>query len=440
MMDDQFNGRTDDDLFADDFEPVSTTTDVVQEEIITDDAASAAKSLPSASPAQESQAPQQAPAPTAPRSLAQSRHATKPAHQPRAHKRSPKPKPATTAAITTNNAAAAAVVPDAEIEGENGASAEIAASPSPTAAAASPTTPTAASPSATANAPTANATTATAAIKPGSNTALADRLASGANPRTKPTETELAAKMAQMRILAAEKTRKFEQAERDSRSHALAYERGMEEARRRREAEAEARRRGDEERRRLDAERAANRERKLRAMGAKESSWDDGKGKGGAGFEDERERRGGFRGANGGVRGVRSGIAGSRFAEREDGPVREFGADDFRGRGRGRGRGGARGGRGGGGRGAFGEGDRPAAHNGHGHGNGNGNGAAHKKENPVPPKPEDFPALPPGKKLDTTTTPASVGLPKLSPLSPDGNSGPIGKWDDEMAALDAKGA
>ena len=45
--------------------------------------------------------------------------------------------------------------------------------------------------------------------------------------------------MEQMRIASAERARKFEQAERDSQSHALAYERGMEELRRRRAEEAE---------------------------------------------------------------------------------------------------------------------------------------------------------------------------------------------------------
>ncbi|KAI0010342.1 hypothetical protein F4779DRAFT_309814 [Xylariaceae sp. FL0662B] len=372
-MDDQFNGRTDDDLFADDYEPVDT--DVTHEETteVINDSAPAAESTPPTSSAQETETPQLAPTTAAPRSLGQSRHA-KPTHQPRPRKHSPKPKPAA--------AAAAASEPE-----------------------------------------DANPPAAVSPAKPGSNTALADRLASGANPRTKLTDTELADKMEKMRILAAEKTRKFEQAERDSRSHALAYERGMEEARRRRAEEAEHRRRGEEERRRMDAERAANRERKLRAMGAKESSWDEGKS-----LEDERERRAGFRGANGGVRGARSGMAGSRFAERDEGPIREFGPDDFRGSGRGRGRGGSRGGRGG--RGAFRNGervDRPAAHN----------GASPQKEAQAqaPPTIDDFPALPSAKKLNTTDNTGEAA--KAFAVSPDATT-PIGKWDDEMAALDAK--
>ncbi len=213
--------------------------------------------------------------------------------------------------------------------------------------------------------------------------------------------------------MSAEKVRKFEQAEQDSRSHALAYEKGMEEARRRRAEEAERRRRGEEERRQMDQERAANRERKLKAMGTREGGWDEGKT-----AEDERDRRG-FRGANGWIRGARN----FRGADGEE-PIREFAPDEFRGRGRGRGRGGSRGGRGG--RGGF--ADRHAA-----------DGASNhlplqKKPEQAPPTADDFPALPPAVKLDTTT---EIAKPIIS-LSPGPNSPPIGKWDDEMAALDAK--
>src|SRR5690606_10674008 len=97
--------------------------------------------------------------------------------------------------------------------------------------------------------------------------------------RTKLTEDELAAKMSRMRLLAAEKARKFEVAERDEREHAAAYARGMEEARKRRAEEAERRKRGEEERRRMEEERERNRERKLKAMGGgnREGNWDEGK-------------------------------------------------------------------------------------------------------------------------------------------------------------------
>ncbi|OTB10055.1 hypothetical protein K445DRAFT_323364 [Daldinia sp. EC12] len=402
-MDDQFNGRTDDDLFADDFEPVET-----QEELPTKNEPSASpvveNQLPPASSEQPTPAPvQPAPTPNAPRSLAQSRHAKQPPpssshHHPRPRKHSPKP----------------AAIDHQQQQGS----------------------PAKSTTSSGAGGGDKKAQAATAKL--GQNTALADRLASGANPRTKLTESELASKMEQMRILNAEKTRRFEQAERDSRSHAIAYEKGMEEARRRRAEEAERRRRGEEERRRMDDERAANRERKLKAMGAKEGgSWDEGKN-----LEDERDRRAGFRGANGGIRGARNngGIAGSRFAERDNDTIpREFGPDDFRGRGRGgRGRGGGstRGG-GRGGRGGFNhDGERGASYKTSGTTTTpNGNKPQPQKAVQTPPTAEDFPALPTAKKPDTANN--ATATTNSSVLPPELNS-PLGKWDDEMAALDAK--
>ncbi|KAI0429365.1 hypothetical protein F5Y09DRAFT_310630 [Xylaria sp. FL1042] len=386
-MDDQFNGRTDDDLFADDFEPIGeTVVEPVPEP--QQQAHAHADSTPAPAPATETQpttiASQPSSAASAPRTLAHSRHA-KPAHQQRPRKHSPKksaPPSASAAKVTTGDASN---------------SPEPSSTATTTATATTTTTPAPISPA-----------------RPGSNTALADRLASGANPRTKLSESELAEKMERMRILSAEKVRKFEQAEQDSRSHALAYEKGMEEARRRRAEEAERRRRGEEERRQMDQERAANRERKLKAMGTREGGWDEGKT-----AEDERDRRG-FRGANGGIRGARN----FRGADGEEPPIREFAPDEFRGRGRGRGRGGSRGGRGG--RGGF--FDRNAAADGASHSQ-----PQQKKPEQTPPTAEDFPALPSAAKLDTTTEPA-----KLISLSPGPNSSLIGKWDDEMAALDAK--
>ncbi|KAI0376431.1 hypothetical protein F5Y04DRAFT_210018 [Hypomontagnella monticulosa] len=401
-MDDQFNGRTDDDLFADDFEPVEAQEEVLP--TVKNDIANTAienHSKPAATT-------ESTPTPHAPRGLNQSRHA-KPAapsshHQPRQRKQSPK-----------------SVAPESQHEAPATA-APVASAPAVAAEKGD---------DATAN----DKKTPVSAAKPGQNTALADRLASGGIPRTKLTETELAAKMQEMRILAAEKARRFEQAERDSRSHAIAYEKGMEEARKRRAEEAERRRRGEEDRRRMDEERAANRERKLRAMGNKEGgNWDEGKT-----AEEEREKRAGFRGANGGIRGVRNsgGLSGSRFADRDtkDAPLREFGPDDFRGRGRGRGRGGSTRGGGRGGRGGFnhdGErgGNKPATQNG---------SLPHqqKKAPQVPPTAEDFPALPTPKKIDITD--ATKDAANAATLSPSLNSPPVGKWDDEMAALDAEG-
>ncbi|KAI1498307.1 hypothetical protein F5X99DRAFT_412205 [Biscogniauxia marginata] len=406
-MDDQFNGRTDDDLFADDFEPVGQDEQISEAAPISEPVVESQTVSPSVPEA--SRPAQLATVHSTPKSLSQSRHA-KPAHQPRPRKHSPKQAPATTTAADSSQ-------PLTTGESHSGIAAVT-------------------TPSTTANtAP--SAASSSSPVRPGSNTALADRLASGANPRTKLTESELAAKMERMRILAAEKTRKFEQAEQDSRSHALAYERGMEEARRRRAEEAERRRKGEEERRRMDEERAANRERKLKAMGAKEGAWDEGKN-----IEEEQSR---FRGANGGVRGARNtaGIAGSRFAssERDDLPVREFSADEFRGKGRGRGRGTSRGGRGGrggassgGGGGGFGDGGRgfkthPQANV--------QNGASKPKDTQVIPTTEDFPALPPlgAQKLDTASKPNDA---ENSVLLPAALQSPLtGKWDDEMEALDA---
>ncbi|KAI1490887.1 hypothetical protein F5X96DRAFT_633931 [Biscogniauxia mediterranea] len=444
-MDDQFNGRTDDDLFADDFEPVGQEEQVVEvtpvpEPVVADTqpqpqpqsqlVAHSAPEAPEAAKPAESTQPAAASIPTstaspaasatppplsAPKTLSQSRHA-KGAHQSRPRKHSPKQAPPTAAPESSQPSTSTAT------ESSHGTGTATATTPTPS--------------STTNN--TATSATSSSPIRPGSNTALADRLASGANPRTKLTDSELAAKMERMRILAAEKTRKFEQAEQDSRSHALAYERGMEEARRRRAEEAERRRKGEEERRRMDEERAANRERKLKAMGAREDGWDEGKNM------DEEPRR--FRGANGGVRGSRHaatgpGIAGSRFAtpDRDDAPVREFSADEFRGRGRGRGRGssrGGRGGRGGGGSSNFHDGDRNSTRAG-GPLATTQNGTSKPKEAQVVPTAEDFPALPSSglEKLDTSRKPNDAAKPAPLPVAL--QSPLTGKWDDEMEELDA---
>jgi hypothetical protein len=273
-------------------------------------------------------------------------------------------------------------------------------------------------------------------------------MGSGANPRTKLTESELADKMEKMRVLSAEKARKFEQAERDEREHAQAYARGMEEARKRRQVEAERRRQGDEDRRRMEDERARNRERKLRAIGTKEGGWDEGK----QADEDDGPRD--FRGANGGVRGVRSlggggGLSSSRYAQTvaddDDAAAGAGGDGRFRGRGRGRGGPRGRGGRGGG----FGSSDRigfdaDTSVNTH------ANGAGARPTKHTAGKPglgsEDFPALPssgvkktddgpapPPPKVEIPTKLASQILAATSPLSP-----PVGDWGDEMNALDAK--
>ncbi|KAK1572779.1 uncharacterized protein LY79DRAFT_674011 [Colletotrichum navitas] len=417
-MDDQFGGRTDDDLFFDDFEPVSNPQ--VVETVAAPPPPPAAVVTPPVEPPKPKPAapkPVQRPPPsqqpatkrpsTAPRGgLANSRFADKPAAAPRSPRQAA---PASTPSVTTTPTPQ----PPADPAAAQTATAP-AASAAPTAAAASsPATTKSSSPAShpprekpqppptAPTGPAAGSTTPTTpGATPGANTALnaAARLGSGANPRTKLTETELAAKMEQMRILNAEKTRKFEQAEQDERSHAEAYARGMEEARQRRKLDEERRRRGEEERRRMDDERAKNRERKLKAMSIKEGGWDEGKDA----LAQEDEKRG-FRGANGGVRGIKSGagLSGSRFArDGDDAGDRHASAGPGEER-----------------RGAVAAAARdPAASNG-------GDGV--KPATPAPViSTEEFPALP-GKK--STTDDAS--LPMLSPL---------GRWDDEMEAFDAK--
>ncbi|RSM08717.1 hypothetical protein CDV31_008060, partial [Fusarium ambrosium] len=281
-MDDQFGGRTDDDLFYDDFEPVES------EPVVTEEAPAPKPEPAPVAPIQEpvaaqEQPPAQPPAssapPAKPAGLASSRYADKPAP-------APAPKPARQAPPPTSNAP-----PNA------------------------PTAPREKGPQNTA----ANASA---------------RLQSGANPRQKLTEAELAAKMERMKLVSAEKARKFEKAEQDEKDHAASYARGMEEARKRRAVEAERRRQGEEDRRKMEDERAKNRERKLKAMGMKEGGWDEGK----EALEEEEARRG-FRGANGGIRGSRNvGLGGSRYASKdgEEHDVDRFLDDRHRG-GRGRG-------------------------------------------------------------------------------------------------------
>ncbi|KAI1435435.1 hypothetical protein GGR50DRAFT_320462 [Xylaria sp. CBS 124048] len=370
LGDDQFGGRTDDDLFADDFEPVPVAVPESQPNTSAVSTSPPTETKPAAAviPAQSSK-------PDAPAELlAGSRHA-RPAQQKRLRKQSPDAAAPSSSTATT-------------------APSDPSSTPTPT-----PTLP--------------------AKVRPGSNTALVNRIASGANPRTKLSETELVKKMEQMRILSAEKARKFEQAEEDSRSHALAYEKGMEEAKRRHAEEAEKRKRGEEERRQMDQERAANRERKLKAMGARGGGWDEGKP-----AEDEREHRG-FKAINAGLRGSRhaydrnaeppaedereqrgfkainAGLRGSRHAydRNTEQPTREFAPDEYRGRGRGRGRGGSRGGRGG--RGGFAE-RNASPYNAPTHQQ--QQQQQHPKPEQKPPTADDFPALPtPNAERDTTT-------------------------------------
>ncbi|RDA88206.1 hypothetical protein CP532_0359 [Ophiocordyceps camponoti-leonardi (nom. inval.)] len=241
------------------------------------------------------------------------------------------------------------------------------------------------------------------------------RLKSGSNPRQKLTDEELAAKMEKMKLLAAEKTRKFLVAEQDERQHAASYARGMEEDRRRRADDACRRRRAEEDKRKLDDERARNRERKLKAMNAKDGGWDEGKT-----ATAEEEARRGFRSAHGGVRGVKDVAAsamrprGPRGRDVPDRPDVDRFLEPRRFGGRGTGpRGGA----------------HPSS------GRAKDSASTNPVNNAAPALTVDeFPALPPGASNESkaVSRDKSPVIPPL-PTPPAG-----GKWDDEMEALDLK--
>lgn len=466
-MEDQFRGRTDDDLFADDFEPVPESTeppsvtgpkeDEQQEPRRatvntnkTDTHRSQPRQrpnpLPRASPpapAPTTAAPASSSVPSAPRSLAQSRHNyNKPAQ-------SSKPQRQATAQNTGINIVEAAST-------KSSAGIDVAGGSAGNVSQAAPSTP-------AASANTSGFQNGSGADKPEKldkqdklekserqdkpeKSEKPDkpdplvRLQSGANPRTKLTDEELTAKMQQMRILSAEKTRRFEQAQRDETDHAIAYARGMEEARKRRALEEEKRRRGEEERRRMDDERAKNRERKLAAMGQKEGGWDEGKDP----LDQPEDRRAHKRADNPGLRDLRSGtgLAGSRFASasglEQQLDERRDGRSDRGNRGRGRGRGGStRGGRGRGGN-QF-DGDRAGGNRAEGHPQTGNNGPASAALQPLPLA-DEFPALPKSdskKAQQPTRISTGSGLGPMQPMTP--LSPPIGGWDDEMAAIDASG-
>lgn len=433
MENDQFGGRTDDDLFADDYEsvPVEEQTPTI---------------TPAGPPTQTQQ--HNAPAPTldantthAPvesevhvptpppqkqRSLAQSRHA-RPEKGPRPNNNSnhtnnssqnannkphgkPKPAPSTATAATTADASTAP-----EQDGASG--------------------------TAPSTAPKAPSSTTSKYVSTNTASVVSEaRLGSGANPRTKPSEAELAEKMDRMRIVNAEQTRRFEQAQKDETAHAAVMARSAEEQKKRRAEEAVKRRAAEEDKRRLEEVRAKNRQRKLNAMSQKEGGWDEGK------EERMREEENGrsFRGAHGGVRGARTGgLGGSRFADdnTEGERLGDRGVFGGTGRGRGRGRGG-RGERGRGGRELFdADGDRGQGRHGGQLDTDNWGSLRDKQKQAkaAAPKPEEFPALPSAKDkapkpVDTTV--AAVGLGKLPEL--DSPFSPLGRWDEEVNAADAK--
>lgn len=419
-MEDQFGGRTDDDLFADEFEPVETDQAHQPDPKATPPVASAPDPspapAPAPAPAQVSTAadpevpttvssstpqpaasgpvatgtPPTAPAADGPRSLSQSIHAHQqpPASTPRGPRNHRSNHPS---ANTHNNKQAPAN-----------------SSPNP----ASPSTTQAPS-----NQQPNQAPSRPHGPRNASNNNAA-RMSSGANPRTKLTEDELAKKMEQMKLLNAEKTKQFEQAEKDRESHNIALEKANEDAKKRRAEEFERRRREAVDRRQMDDERERNRERKLKAMEAKAGgSWDEGKEE--RLLEEDRKRGGfNFRGANGGIRGAASrgsGLSGSRFSA-------PSGDTDFMsGRAGGSGRG--RGGRGRGGRGGSASRDDFSR------------SPAQQISSPAPPKDEDFPALPKSAKSAPPKSKAAETVAKVELASP---LSPVGNWDVEMEAQDAQ--
>jgi hypothetical protein len=211
-MDEQFGGRTDDDLFADEFEPVeqtnvnptnykpasaavpvetSTTKQQLDEYVNPPEPTKVAPPpvLPAA-PSTTATVPSSKPS-----GLSQSRHNTQAAQKPRQQQRRQSPKPKAPTAPATVQAPAPAPVPTTDpsiIASESDAQQQ-------TASAAPP------------SAPTGPSSVAT----PGSNTAGPNRHLSGQNPRTKLTPAELEEKMQAMKLQNAERTRKFEKAEQD---------------------------------------------------------------------------------------------------------------------------------------------------------------------------------------------------------------------------------
>lgn len=375
-MDDQFGGRTDDGLFDDDFEPVESEAVLTKEP-----QHQPPEPVAPALPVQTQQPVQPTPEPRriAP-GLASSRYADPPPQEPTAPvaAAAPAPAPATTTTDTNVPAPAPAQAPTPEQD------------------------------STTVNQPPPDAPSGPKKKGPTTQESQATkqaRLGSGANPRQKLTEAELSAKMAQMKLLNAEKTRKFEKAEQDEKQHQEALARGREEQKKRRQEAEERKKRTEANQKQLNSEREKNRERKMKAMGMKEGGWDEGKE---AAAEEESRR--GFRGANGGIRGSR--FAGKGGHSGEDQPdVDRFLDERSRGRGRGRGRGNGSRGQGA----AGGSSDRPQQ----------------PKKQAIPTK-DDFPSLPAdnNKKVETGERPKPVSVPSYPPKY-------VGKWDEEVAEEEA---
>jgi hypothetical protein len=225
-----------------------------------------------------------------------------------------------------------------------------------------------------------------------------DRSATGGPAHKKLTEEELNAKLAQMAILNAQKSANHRRQEADQ---AAFQHREKELAKERAEKVKEERK----NERVMEMERARNRERKMKAQGGRE--WDsekveadivDGRNKGRTSEY--------VRGGHGGV--ARGGLAGSRYSTADDEDLFPEGKSSSRGRGTfeirgrgGRGRGGGRGGKG--------------------------------QAAPSVPSAEDFPSLPtPTLKPASEVYSAEKKVSEEKVKSPVGEK-PAGDWAEEMA-------
>ncbi|KAH6714277.1 hypothetical protein BKA61DRAFT_607484 [Leptodontidium sp. MPI-SDFR-AT-0119] len=338
-MDEFAQSREDDDLFADEFEPIPTPTAIVEQPELSPipdqprPSAAAAKPTPPAAgggPSQQQQQHQQQQrngrqeggrerrgrggGRGGSNGLNQSRYAPSAESSPSPSSLSQAVPPPTAPTTTTTTSASL-----------------------PSSTSATTQSDTAPPPSNTNTQPTAD-NTRTHAVR-------GDRSATGGPAHKKLTEEELTEKMAKMAILNAQKAEKHRLTEADQ----AAFQHREKELAKERREKAIAEKKNE---RVMEMERAKNRERKMKAQGGRE--WDsekvesdivDGRGRG---------RSSEFvRGGHGGViRGARGGLAASRYSVddgagadiQESQPSRGRGGFEIRGRGRG-GRGGGRGGK-----------------------------------------------------------------------------------------------
>lgn len=213
-----------------------------------------------------------------------------------------------------------------------------------------------------------------------------DRTLTGGTPRTRLTEAELSAKLANMRSKNESLQLAHARAEADAQKYeareAMLAQKDME----KKKESKEKQKRERQDRQQMMGEREKNRQRKLDAQGGRE--WDFEKEEGFSGTGEER-RRGAARGAHGGIAPSPRPAPTADVRQEEDGIPTTF--DSGRGRGRGRGGRGPRGGRG-----------------------GRGDHAAPSKQpsTQVPPTASDFPELPATTNPTGSVKPASNGPPK----------------------------